>query len=122
VQEAENQIITHYEVFAERPADSALLVPAVEEHRRRFGRAPYLAAADAGCYSQRDEKTIQAMGVKRVAIPNRSPRSGARRRWNELNRGALSVEHADQIEQPSNALRTCTIVQASRNHSFCDGK
>ncbi len=33
VQEAENQIITHYEVFAERPADSALLVPAVEEHR-----------------------------------------------------------------------------------------
>src|SRR3989449_8912449 len=40
VQEAENQIITHYEVFAERPADSALLVPAVEEHRRRFGRAP----------------------------------------------------------------------------------
>src|SRR2546427_3577794 len=81
VQEAENQIITHYEVFAERPADSALLVPAVEEHRRRFGRAPYLAAADAGFYSQRDEKTIQAMGVKRVAIPNRSTRSEERRRW-----------------------------------------
>src|SRR6266851_2387570 len=81
VQEAENQIITHYEVFAERPADSALLVPAVEEHRRRFGRAPSLAAADAGFYSQRDEKTIQAMGVKRVAIPNRSTRSEERRRW-----------------------------------------
>src|SRR6266481_994138 len=27
VQEAENQIITHYEVFAERPEDSQLLVP-----------------------------------------------------------------------------------------------
>src|SRR3989441_7173720 len=32
-------------------------------------------------YSQRDEKTIQAMGVKRVAIPNRSTRSEERRRW-----------------------------------------
>jgi hypothetical protein len=30
VQEAENQIITHYEVFTERPEDSRLLVPAVE--------------------------------------------------------------------------------------------
>lgn len=81
VQEAENQIITHYQVFAERPADSTLLVPAVQEHCRRFGRVPYLAAADAGFYSQRDEKTLQAMGVKRVAIPNRSTRSEERRRF-----------------------------------------
>ncbi len=81
VQEAENQIITHYQVFAERPPDSTLLVPAVEEHRRRFGRAPHLTAADAGFYSQRNEKTIQAMGVKRVAIPDRSTRSEERRRF-----------------------------------------
>jgi hypothetical protein len=40
VQEAENQISTHYEVFAERPEDSQLLVAAVEQHQRRFGRAP----------------------------------------------------------------------------------
>jgi transposase, IS5 family len=40
VQEAENQIITHYEVFAERPEDSRLLVPAVEQHQRQFGRTP----------------------------------------------------------------------------------
>ena len=30
VQEAESQIITSYEVFAKRPSDSELLVPAVE--------------------------------------------------------------------------------------------
>jgi IS5 family transposase len=81
IQEAENQIITHYRVFAERPPDSTLLVPAVEEHRRCFGRLPHLAAADAGFYSQQNEKTIQALGVKRVAIPNRSTRSEERRRW-----------------------------------------
>ena len=48
VQEAENQIITHYEVYPERPEDSQLLVPAVEQHQRRFGRAPRMVAADTG--------------------------------------------------------------------------
>ena len=48
VQEAENQIITHYEVFAERPEDSHLLVAAVDQHQRRFGRVPRMVAADTG--------------------------------------------------------------------------
>ena len=65
VQEAENQIITHYEVFAERPEDSRLLVPAVEQHQRQFGRPPRMVAADTGFYSQKNERTIQAMGVRR---------------------------------------------------------
>jgi IS5 family transposase len=81
VQEAENQIITHYEVFAERPSDQALLIPAVVEHRRRFGRAPELVAGDAGFYSLQNEKSITAMGVKRVSVPNRSTRSAARRKF-----------------------------------------
>ncbi len=34
IQEAENQIITHYEVFEKRPNDADLLVPAVQETRR----------------------------------------------------------------------------------------
>jgi IS5 family transposase len=79
VQEAENQIITHYEVFAERPEDSRLLVPAVEQHRRRFGCAPRIVAADAGFYSLKNEKFIQTMGVTRVAVPNRNSKSSERR-------------------------------------------
>ena len=80
VQEAENQIITHYEVFAERPEDSRLLVPAVEQHQRRFGRAPRMVAADTGFYSLKSEKTIQEMGVTRVAVPSRSTKSSERRK------------------------------------------
>jgi IS5 family transposase len=60
VQEAENQIITDYQVFAERPIGRQLLVPAVEEHQRRFGRVPRLVAADAGFYSQGNEKKVGA--------------------------------------------------------------
>lgn len=80
VQEAENQIVTHFEVFAERPSDSDLLVPAVEEHRRRFGRVPRLVAADTGFYSRKNEKTVQEMGVQRVSIPSRGTRNAERKK------------------------------------------
>jgi transposase, IS5 family len=103
VQEAENQIITHYEVFAERPEDSRLLVPAVEQHQRQFGRPPRMVAADTGFYSQKNEKAIQAMGVRRVAVPSRSTKSRERRtlqrtrwfrsgqRWRTGCEGRISV-------------------------------
>ncbi|HEX2715126.1 MAG TPA: ISNCY family transposase [Candidatus Acidoferrales bacterium] len=80
VQEAENQIITHYEVFAARPEDSQLLVPAVEKHQHQFGRAPRMVAADTGFYSLKNERAIQAMGVRRVAVPSRSTKSSERRK------------------------------------------
>jgi IS5 family transposase len=81
LQEAENQIITHYEVYDERPSDRHLLLPAVKVHRRKLGRVPGWVAADAGFYSQANEQGAQAMGVKYVSIPNRSTRSVERRRW-----------------------------------------
>lgn len=80
VQEAENQIITHYEVYAERPSDNHLLVPAVEAHRDAFGHVPDLVAADAGFYSRLNEETARAWGVKYVSVPNRRTRSEERRR------------------------------------------
>jgi len=35
IQEAENQIVTHFEVFAQRPPDSTLLLPSVQVHQQR---------------------------------------------------------------------------------------
>ncbi len=74
LQEAENQIVTDYEVYDRRPNDSDLLIPAIETHQARFGRTPYLVAADAAFYSGRNEAAAKAKGVKRVCIPNRSSR------------------------------------------------
>ena len=79
IQEAENQIITSYEVFAERPSDSELLVPAVEAHEKCFGHVPQLVAADGGFYSQANEQAVQQKGVKWVSVPNRHTRSEPRR-------------------------------------------
>jgi hypothetical protein len=72
LQEAENQIITDYEVYARRPNDSNLLVAAIEVHQALLGRTPHLVAADAAFYSARNETAAKVRGVKRVCIPNRS--------------------------------------------------
>ena len=84
--EAENQIITHYEVFDQRPSDRALLTGAVQEQQRRLGRLPHLVTADAGYYAQVHEQALREMGVKWVAVPNRNTHSAERkalekRRW-----------------------------------------
>jgi transposase, IS5 family len=80
LQEAENQIVTDYAVYAQRPNDADLLIPAIETHRAKLGRTPYLVAADAGFYSAKNEAAAKAKGVKRVCVPNRSTKSKERRR------------------------------------------
>ena len=80
IQEAENQIVTVYEVFEKRPWDSELLVPAVESHQQQFDRVPRLVAADAAFYSKVNEDRLHEMGVCRVAVPNRNTRSDERKR------------------------------------------
>jgi IS5 family transposase len=80
IQEAEGQIVTHYEVYDERPSDADLLLPAIARHEQLLGRKPYLVTADAAFFSQRNENAAQARGVKRVAIPNRSTKSAPRKK------------------------------------------
>jgi IS5 family transposase len=80
VQETENQIITHYDVFDQRPSDRDLLLGAVEAHERVLGRVPHLATADAGYYSRAQEQAVEDKGVKWVAVPNRSTKSAERKK------------------------------------------
>ena len=103
LQEAENQIVTDYEVYVRRPYDSDLLVAAIETHQARLGRAPRLVAADAAFYSNKNEAAAKAKGVKRVCIPNRSTKSLERKReqhkrwfrngqkWRTGSEGRISV-------------------------------
>jgi len=80
IQEAEQQIITHYEVYDQRPSDSDLLLPAIDAHTQVCGRVPRLVTADAAFYSGANEDAAHAKGVTRVCIPNRSTKSAARKR------------------------------------------
>jgi transposase, IS5 family len=80
IQESENQIISHFEVFAERPSDRQLLVPSIEVHQRRFGRIPAWVAADAGFHSQQNENAARALGVRWFSVPNQKTKSAERKR------------------------------------------
>ena len=40
IQEAENQIVTDYEVYDKKPSDTELLIPAIEKHEKVTGRVP----------------------------------------------------------------------------------
>jgi len=79
IQEAENQIITHYEIYDQRPADSALLVPSVDQHILQFGCAPELVAADPGFFSAANEAGADKLGVHWVSIPSHATKSLARK-------------------------------------------
>src|SRR4029079_8047016 len=103
LQEAENQIVSDYEVYDRRPNDADLLIPAIELHQVRLGRVPYLVAADAAFYSGKNEAAAKAKGVKRVCVPNRSTKSPERKReqkkrwfrngqkWRTGSEGRISV-------------------------------
>jgi IS5 family transposase len=84
IQEAENQIVTHYEVYDERPSDSALLTPSIERHIEQFGRAPQMAAADAGFFSAANEAKAEELGVKWVAVPSQASKSEKRRKRQKM--------------------------------------
>jgi hypothetical protein len=80
LQEAENQIVVDYEVYAERPRDADLLIPAIEIHAAKLGRVPRLVAGDAGFYSGRNQAAAKTRGVKRVCIPDHRSKSPSRKR------------------------------------------
>jgi IS5 family transposase len=86
LQEAENQIVVDYQVYAHRPEDRTLLIPTIEAHLRAFGRDPRLVAADRGFWSHANKQAAQRAGVERMCIPalgrlRAEQRAEQRQRW-----------------------------------------
>jgi hypothetical protein len=116
LQEAENQIITHYEVYDHRPADQRLLISAVETHKRKLGRVPRLVAAEAGYHSRANEEAVKEMGVKYVSIPNRSTRGAAQATKTALVQARSSVAHRmRRPDQHSEAASRIGAMPVPRN-------
>lgn len=67
--EVEGGIISGWHVLDAAGPDTPYLMPSVAEHRQRFGKPPFLVAADRGLFSPQNETRAKQAGVKRVAIP-----------------------------------------------------
>jgi IS5 family transposase len=99
----EPHIVTHFEVYAERPADSSLLLSSIQVHQQRLGRLPRVVAADAGFYWRENEKAGKALGVQRMSVPNKKTTSSERKllqhqpwfrngqKWRAGSEGRISV-------------------------------
>lgn len=113
IQEAEHQIITAYDVHAGRPADVTLWTPALVRHSAIFQRAPYLAAGDRGFSSAANELAATNLGVRRVILPRRGPKSAARRtyerqRWfRRGQRWRVGCEGRISVLKRRHGLRRC---------------
>jgi IS5 family transposase len=84
IDEVENGIVSGYQVLAGNPDDTTAWMPALQQHQARFGRAPEMATGDRGFFSAQNEREAQALGVKKVALPER---------------GRLSAQRAQQQKQ-----------------------
>jgi IS5 family transposase len=113
IQEAENQIVTDYEVYDQRPADSTLLLPALEQHVQQFGRVPERVAADPGFFSAANEAQAEEMGVQRVSIPSHATKSPARKqrqkeRWfKKLQKWRTGCEGRISVLKRRHGLERC---------------
>ena len=79
IDEAENGIVSGYEVLVGNPADTTSFLPALEQHQAVFGRVPEMAVGDRGFFSARNEREAEEMGVKKVALPARGRLSQKRK-------------------------------------------
>jgi IS5 family transposase len=113
IQEAENQIVTDYEVYDQRPADSTLLIPALQQHVQQFGCVPERVAADPGFFSAANEAQAEEMGVKRVSIPSHATKSPARKqrqkqRWfKKLQKWRTGCEGRISVLKRRHGLERC---------------
>jgi IS5 family transposase len=80
VQEAEQGLVTDYEVHNGNPPDQPMLKPSVKKHTKIFGRPPKEVAADRGFHGPGQDEELHESGVKCVSIPVRGGKSGHRKR------------------------------------------
>ena len=71
-------VVLDHGVVIGNPPDAPMLVPAIARITARFGRAPKAVTADRGYGEAKVDAELEAIGVKRVAIPRRGKPGAAR--------------------------------------------
>jgi IS5 family transposase len=64
-------VVLDHTVVVGNPPDAPMLAPAIARTAARFGRAPTAVTADRGYGEAKVDADLEALGVRRVAIPRR---------------------------------------------------
>jgi IS5 family transposase len=77
--EVDGGIVTRWQVLEGNPDDADQWQPALDHHRKQFGKPPSQASGDRGLYSPDNEAYAQRQGVKRPILPQPGRKSETRR-------------------------------------------
>jgi len=111
--QVDGKIISKWRIYDNNVSDIDTFIPAIEDHIAHFGKAPYLAAADRGCYSAPNENKAEELGVKRVCLPARGKKSAKRvthekQRWFKAGmRFRAGIEGTISVLKRRHGLNRC---------------
>jgi transposase, IS5 family len=71
-------VVVDHVIAKGNPPDAPMLTPAIARVKARFGRAPKAVTADRGYGEAKVDADLEALGVKKVAIPRRGKPGAAR--------------------------------------------
>jgi IS5 family transposase len=114
--EVEGGIVTHWSILDGNPVDETQWQPALDRHRRLFGKPPHQASGDRGLYSPTNEAYAQRQGIKRIILPKPGHKSAARRQheaqpwFRRARRFHIGVEGRISVLKRKHGLGRC------RNH------
>ncbi len=75
IQQVAGKFITDYEVFQKKPVEHQLLQPALDSHKKLFGRYPEILAADKGYYQNMATVTDLEKKIPVVSIAKKGRRT-----------------------------------------------
>ena len=76
--ETQSGLIADYQILDGSPVDASLLVPAIANHKRVFGRTPSLVAGDQGFSSEANIEACRHEDVEHECLPKRGRKDAAR--------------------------------------------
>ena len=78
IDETESGFVTGYEVYIGNPSDDGMLLDAVKEHKKRFGKVPRAVATDRGFSGKQNDIALEKEGVLRRSLPRKGKKGKKR--------------------------------------------
>jgi IS5 family transposase len=79
VTDEDRGFVTDYEVTRGNPADTTVLIPAIERHTERVGTVPKEVATDRGMARPTNETALRKLGVEHCSLPKTGRKTAADR-------------------------------------------
>ena len=116
LEEVDGGIVSGWRLLDQPGQDAPYLMPSLVAHQERFGRPPWLMAADRGVFSAQNEELAKAAGVKRVVIPTTGKITPEQARAEKQRWFRRGFRFRAGIEGRISVLQRCYGLDLCRDH------